>query len=314
MDTFLVTGGAGFIGSHLCDRLLAEGNRVVAIDDMSTGSLANLRDARGYGPRFTFYRMDVRAQGIGALVERHHPNVLVHLAALPGPRAGADPAASASVGVLGLLGLLEAAVVSGTRKVVLASSASVYGDARQVPLKETAHSGARPVTPTAIAKKVAAEYLRFFERSRGLQQTVVILPAVYGPRQDSQAATGVVARFAGAMLAQQRPVVLGDGNQTRDFLFVSDAVHALALSCQEGSGRTVNVGTGLETSVNGLFRMLADITGFRGEPAFGPLPWGEVRRSALDAGLANRVLGWRPWTHLEDGLRETVAWLRDQRG
>jgi UDP-glucose 4-epimerase len=312
MSTYLVTGAAGFVGSHLCDRLLAEGKRVVGLDDLSTGRIANLVEARSYGGRFTFYTMDIRAEGIRTLIERHQPEVIMHLAAQPSVhKALADPVIDASVNVMGLLNLLEGAARSGVRKVVVASSDSIYGEQRKIPVKETARKGSRPLSPYGVAKKAAEDYLAYYARYRQVDYTVLVLANVYGPRQDPEREAGVVAVFASKMLGRESPTIFGDGNQTRDYVFVDDVVHALALSAEQGSGRLLNIGTGLETSVNMIYRLLAQITGFGGEPARGPLPRGDVLRSALDAQMAGEEIGWRPWTHLEDGLRETVAYLRE---
>ena len=313
MSTVMVTGGAGFIGSHLSDRLLAEGHRVVAVDDLSTGRIANLGEARGYGKDFTFYNMDIRAEGFRTLFDRHRPEVVLHLAAQSGVRPSMqDPARDASINVMGLLNLLESSAGSGVRKLVFASSGgTIYGEPRRLPVKETAMSGSHPLSPYGITKKLAEDYLRFYHRYRGLDFTALALGNVYGPRQDPNGEAGVVAIFAAKMLAGETPTINGDGNQTRDYVFVDDAVHAFALAMERASGRLVNVGTGLETSVNGLFRMLAEITGFGGQPLYGPLPGGELRRICLDIELAQEALGWRPWTHLEDGLKETVAFMRE---
>jgi UDP-glucose 4-epimerase len=308
-----VTGGAGFIGSHLCDRLLAEGHRVIAIDDLSTGRIANLAEARGYGQSFTFFNADVRSDGLLALFERHRPEVVMHLAAQPGVRPSLeDPIRDASVNLMGLLNVLECCGRTGVRKVVFASSGgTIYGEPRKVPVKESAASGSRPTSPHGIAKKASEDYLRFYERYRGVDYTALALGNVYGPRQDPHGEAGVVAIFAAGMLAGEAPTIFGDGNQTRDFVFIDDTVHAFALAAGErASGKLLNVGTGLETSVNGLYRMLAEIVGFEGEARSGPLPAGELRRIALDNALAAQALGWKPWTHLEDGLRETIAYLK----
>jgi UDP-glucose 4-epimerase len=310
VTTILVTGGAGFIGSHLCDRFLAEGHRVVAVDDLSTGRIANLTEARGYGNEFTFFNMDIRAEGLLSLFERHHPEVLVHLAAQAAVSSSVqDPVRDAAINVMGLLNLMECCVKTGVRKVVYAASGgTLYGEARKLPVKETA-SG-RPVSPYGISKKVGIDYLSFYERQHGIAFTALALANVYGPRQDPHGEAGVVAIFASTMLAGRAPTIHGDGNQTRDYVFVDDVVHAFALSAERGDGRLVNVGTGLETSVNGLYRMLAEITRFTGEPSHGPARPGDLRRNALDISMANDVLQWRPWTHLQDGLGETVAYLR----
>jgi UDP-glucose 4-epimerase len=195
------------------------------------------------------------------------------------------------------------------RKVVYAASGgTLYGEPRKLPVKETA-SG-KPVSPYGISKKTGIEYLAFYERYRGVAYSALALANVYGPRQDPHGEAGVVSIFASKMLNGEAPTIFGDGNQTRDYVFVDDTVHAFALAADRGDGRLVNVGTALETSVNGIFRLLADVTGFSGEPAHGPVRPGDLRRNALDPALANEVLGWRPWTHLEDGLAETVSFMR----
>ena len=313
MTTFLVTGAAGFIGSHLCDRLLAEGKRVVGVDDLSKGRIANLVESRSYGGQFTFYTMDVRAEGIRTILERHQPEVVMHLAAQSSVRSSLeDPIQDAGVNVMGLLNLMEGASRAGVRKVVFASSGgTIYGEQRRIPIKETARKGSRPTSPYGVAKKVAEDYLAFYARYRRVDYTVLALANVYGPRQDPEGEAGVVAIFAGRMLRSEAPVIFGDGNQTRDYVFVDDAVHAFSLAADAASGQLLNVGTGLEASVNMVYRLLAGITGFAGAPARGPLPPGELLRNALDNELAAAELGWKPWTHLEDGLGETVAFLRE---
>ncbi len=307
MSTVLVTGGAGFIGSRLCGRMLAEGKRVVAIDDLSTGRIANISDSREYGPRFTFYNVAVNAEGLTGLFERHAPDVVMHLADLT--ERNTPPTAAAEVGTIGLLNVLEASARAGVKKLVFASGWSIYGEARRFPVKETALWGARPLTPTAIAKRHAEDHLRYYERYRGLAFTSLVLGTVYGPHQDPLAG-GVVGAMTARLLLGEPAIVTGDGNQTRDFVFVDDAVHAFSLAADRGEGRTLNIGTGVESSVNGVLRMLCGITQFSEPPQTGPLPTGEVRRSVLDNEAAERELGWKPWTHLEDGLRETVAYLR----
>jgi UDP-glucose 4-epimerase len=312
VTTILVTGGAGFIGSHLCDRLLAEGHRVIAVDDLSTGRIANLTEARGYGNEFTFFNMDVRAEGLLSLFERHRPEVVMHLAAQAAVATSMDdPVFDASVNVMGSLNILECSSRTGVRKVVYAASGgTLYGEPRKLPVKETALSSARPASPYGISKKVVIEYLSFYERFHGIEWTALALANVYGPRQDPHGEAGVIAIFSSTMLTGRAPTVFGDGNQTRDYVFVDDTVHAFALAADRGAGRLVNVGTAVETSVNGLYRMLSEITRFVGSPGFGPTRPGDLRRSALDVVLAEEVLGWKPWTYLEDGLAETVSFMR----
>jgi UDP-glucose 4-epimerase len=312
VTTVLVTGGAGFIGSQLADRLLAEGHRVVSVDDLSTGRIANLVEARGYGKEFSFFNMDVRSDGMTALFERHRPEVVFHLAAQSGVRPSLeDPVHDASVNIMGLLNVLEATVHVGGRKVIYAASGgSMYGEPRRLPVKESAAQGSRPLSPYGVSKKVGVDYLGFYQRYRGLDFTALALGNVYGPRQDPTGEAGVIAIFTSKMLAGEAPAIFGDGNQTRDYVFIDDTVHAFVQAIDRGSGKVVNIGTGLETSVNHLYRLLSEITGFTGEPDKGPLPPGELRRIALDISSAPSAIAWKPWTHLEDGLKETVAYLR----
>ncbi len=236
----------------------------------------------------------------------------MHLAAQAGVRPSIeDPVHDASVNIMGTLNVLECCVKTGVRKIVYAASGgTIYGEPKKIPVKESAAGGARPLSPYGVSKKAAVDYLAFYERYRGIEYTALALANVYGPRQDPQGEGGAVAIFSSKMLAGETPTIFGDGNQTRDYVFIDDVVHAFSLAAEKGNGRLVNIGTGVETSVNVLYRMLADITGFSGQPAKGSSPVGELRRSALDNKLAVEALGWKPWTHLEDGLGETVAYLK----
>jgi UDP-glucose 4-epimerase len=310
--TVLVTGAAGFVGSHVCDRLLAEGRRVIAVDDLSTGRIANLGEARSYGKDFSFEHFDIQAEGLAALFDRHHPEVVMHLAAQSSVSvATGDPGLDAQVNILGTLNVLRCAVTAGTGKIVYAASGgTIYGEQRRLPVKETAAAGSRPLSAYGISKKAAGDYLWLYQRFKAIDHTQLALANVYGPRQDPKGEAGVIAIFSGRMLKGERCTINGDGNQTRDYVFVADVADAFSRAIDRGSGKLINIGTGLETSVNLLHRMLAEICGIEEDPEFGPLPAGEVKRSALDVSLAEQELGWRPWTHLEDGLGETVAYLK----
>ncbi|MGI8616963.1 MAG: NAD-dependent epimerase/dehydratase family protein [Actinomycetota bacterium] len=308
----LVTGGAGFVGSHLCDRLLAEGHRVVAVDDLATGREVNLAGALEQGEEFTFTEMDVRSQGLLEVFTRHRPDVVMHLAAQAGVRPSLeDPDHDASVNVMGTLNVLRCATAVGSRKIVYAASGgTLYGEPASVPVGESAADGAHPESPYGISKKVVLEYLSFYSRQRGLDSTSLALGNVYGPRQDPTGEAGVIAIFASSMLAGETPTIFGDGEQTRDYVYVEDTVEAFAAAMDRASGEIVNIGTGLETSVNALHALLAEIVGSAAEPAYGPQPDGELRRIALDNSLAASVLGWSPRTDLSSGLARTVDHLR----
>jgi UDP-glucose 4-epimerase len=312
VSTFLVTGGAGFIGSHLCDRLLAEGKRVVAVDDLTTGRIASLAVARGYGQQFTFHNMDIRLEELRTVFERHRPEVVMHLAAQASvPASVDDPQRDASINVMGLLNVLECAAATGTRKVVFAASGgTLYGEAKSLPLKEAARTRARPISPYGISKAIALDYLSFYQRTRGLDYAALALANIYGPRQDPFGEAGVVAIFAAQMLAGETPTIFGDGEQTRDFVFVDDTVHAFSLAAERAAGAVLNVGTGVETSVNDLYALIAAAGQFKGRPRYGPERPGDLRRSALDPAAADKELSWRPWTSLEEGLKATVESLR----
>jgi len=312
VTTYLVTGAAGFLGSHLCDRLLAEGKRVVGVDDLSYGRIANLAEARSYGQQLTFHTIDVRHPELRAIFERYHPEVVMHLAAQASVAVSMkDPVLDASINLIGLLNVLECAADTGTRKVVFAASGgTLYGEPKVLPIKENVRHRSRPASPYGISKAVAIPYLEFYRRTRGLDYTALALANVYGPRQDPHGEAGVVAIFSARMLDGDSPTIFGDGEQTRDYVFVDDTVHAFALAGDRGSGAVLNVGTGVETSVNQLFKALSAITGFRGGARYGPRREGDLRRNALDVELAARELGWKPWTQLREGLKATVDWFR----
>jgi UDP-glucose 4-epimerase len=308
----LVTGGAGFVGSHLCDRLLAEGHPVVAVDDLATGRRENLADAFEHGEAFAFSEVDVRTESLLDVFTRHQPDVVMHLAAQAGVRPSLeDPDHDASVNVMGTLNVLKCASTVGSRKVVYAASGgTLYGEPKSVPVPEPAADGAHPESPYGISKKVVLEYLSFYSRQRGLDFTALALGNVYGPRQDPTGEAGVIAIFASSMLAGTSATIFGDGEQTRDYVYVQDTVDAFVAAMDRASGEIVNIGTALETSVNTLHAMLADIIGARSVPTYGPQPEGELRRIALDNTLAESVLGWSPKTDLSSGLARTVEHLR----
>jgi UDP-glucose 4-epimerase len=309
----LVTGGAGFIGSTLADRLLSEGYNVDVVDDLSTGSLGNLADARAQrSGRFRFHRLDVRAPAIVDLIVHRRPEIIFHLAAQADVRVSvARPALDAEVNILGSLNVFQGALSAGTAKIVFAGSGgTLYGVPEGLPVRE-GHPQ-RPASPYGVAKKAIGDYLHYYREIHGLEYTVLALANVYGPRQDPHGEAGVVAIFAGKLLSRERPTIFGDGEQTRDFVFVDDVVDAFHRSAEKAGGLIVNIGTGQETSVQQLFDAMARTTGFKDPAHYAPARAGELQRSALDPGRAAIHLGWKPWTPLDEGLRKTLEWFRQR--
>jgi UDP-glucose 4-epimerase len=293
----LVVGGAGFIGSHLVDRLLAEEHRVDVVDDLSTGSLANLATARGFAAgALKFHHLDVRAEGLDELIGRREPEIIVHLAALP-PGLGDRVAVEGAI--VGTLNLLEAACRSGAEKVVVALPAALlYGDvpARELPVKEG--RAWEPRSVRGVAARTIADLLAVYRAERGLEFTALALTNVYGSRQ--RAEDGVVARFAAAAAAGERAELHGDGRQTRDFVFIDDAVDAFVRAASRGSGLVVNIGTGTQTTIRELHDL---VVGGDGPAPRSTAPRiGDTGRFAVSPVRARIHLAWEPWTALAAGL------------
>jgi UDP-glucose 4-epimerase len=317
----MVTGAAGFIGSHLVDRLLHEGEDVIAVDNLSSGSLANLADARrSRSGKFSFQRVDITSSALAELIKRHKPEVIFHLAAQVDVRKSlADPLHDAMVNIFGTLNLLHAAEQNGVSKVVFTSSGGcIYGEPgeERLPVTETQVylPEAMPESPYGVSKKVVLDYLRYFKAIKGLDYTALALSNVYGPRQEPAAEVGlegqVVAIFSRKMLAGRPATIYGDGKQTRDFVYVDDVVAAFVAARDKGSGELINIGSGVELSVNELFARLAELTASRFEPQYAPARPGELQRIVIDASKAGEVLDWKPRVGLEDGLKQTVAYFK----
>lgn len=303
----LVAGGAGFLGSNLVDRLLAEGHQVDVVDDLSTGSLANLADARrSRDGRFTFNQLDVRASSVGDLMMRLRPDVVFHLVTAP-PQV--EVVAGAEVAVTGGLRLLEGARRCGAHKLVYACSGAVYGhpDPGDLPLRE-GHSQ-RPVTLAGVGEKATLDYLYAYRETHNLEYTALVLGHVYGPRQP---VGPVVSTFAARLVRGEECVIYGTGGVTRDFVYVDDAVDALARAAERGGGLVVNIGTGRETAVRDLYRAMAAAAGVEAAALRGPGRPEEVRRFCLDPGRASIHLGWKAFTSLGDGTATLIDWHRSR--
>lgn len=309
----VVTGGAGFIGSNLVDALLEKGHTVTVVDNLSTGKFENLlkvKDAAREN-RFSFLQVDIREQALRAAFVGREQDAVIHLAAQPDVRFSVrNPVEDADVNILGTVNLLKTAVDNGVKRFIYTSSGGcVYGEPESLPVDEGAPR--RPDSPYGVSKNVAEEYIRYYRRSKGLSFCTLALANVYGPRQNPFGEAGVVAIFIGKMLAGESPVIYGDGEQTRDFVYVDDVVEAYLSALDKGEEDFINIGTAEETSVNRLYRMLAEILGFEGEPRYAPPREGELEHIALAVGLAEKVLGWRPRTPLHEGLSRTVEWYRE---
>ena len=312
----VVTGGAGFIGSALVDRLVARGDDVLIIDDLSTGSTDNLADARAAGSGTMELAVDdIGEAGTAELVAGHRPDVVFHLAAQTDVRLSVDaPVSDARTNVIGMLRVLDGAHAGGARKVVFASSGgTIYGEADPALLPFDEDTPQRPLSPYGVAKLAGGLYLDVYRALHGLAGTTLALANVYGPRQDPKGEAGVVAIFAGRLLSGQPCTVFGTGEQTRDFVYVDDVTDALLTAAERADGQLLNIGTGVEISVNDLYRTMAGMVGGPNDPVRGSARPGELDRSALDPTRAAGELGWRPVTGLDDGLRATLDWFSDRR-
>ena len=300
----LVTGAAGFIGSHVVDRLLDDGHTVFAVDDMSSGREESLARALDAGARLE--KLDVRSDDFRSFVRAASPDAVIHLAAQVDVRKSVrDPMQDADQNIVGTLSVFEAARAAGTRRIVIASSGgTIYGEPSTLPVAEDAPT--RPVVPYGISKRVLDDYASFYRSSAGIVTLLLAMGNVYGPRQDPHGEAGVVAIFLGRMVRGEQPVIYGDGTQVRDYVYVADVVDAFARGLGSSADGVLNIGTGVGTSVLDLFRTCARTVGYPGEPVFEAARPGEIQASILSIERAARTLGWSPATALADGLRVTA--------
>jgi len=304
----LVTGGAGFIGSHVAEATIAQGHTVDVLDDLSSGRRENVPTEP------TLHVHDIRSTEAAELVADQSYDVLIHHAAQMDVRRSVEaPGFDADVNIRGFLNLMEAGRENGLQTVILASTGgAIYGEPDYTP-QDRDHP-CRPVSPYGITKLAAEKYLRFYREQHGIRSVSLRYANVYGPRQNAQGEAGVVAIFSRQMITGEQPVIYGSGEQTRDYVYVGDVVRANLAALDHEETGVFNVGTGRETSVNELFRMIRAETGVDVDKAHGSAKPGEQQRSVLGYEDTKQSLGWEPSVSLEEGLSRTVEWFREQWG
>jgi UDP-glucose 4-epimerase len=300
----LVTGGAGFIGSHIVDAYIGEGHNVVVVDDLSSGVKENLNS------KAIFYQADIRSEEIIDIFKRHSPDVVNHHAAqMDVRRSVADPKYDAGINVIGGLNIFEAARETGIKKIVFASTGgAIYGEQDYFPADE--NHPVRPLSPYGITKLITEKYLHYYREVYGIQHVVLRYANVYGPRQNPHGEAGVVAIFAKKMLQGEVPIINGDGKQTRDYTYVGDVVKANLLALNYTGSNVFNIGTGIETDVTQLFTILRFLLNPSCPEHHGPAKMGEQMRSVISAAKIQRELGWSPSVPLSDGLKLAAEFFK----
>jgi len=303
----LVTGGAGFIGSHIVDKLIEKGFEVFIIDNLSTGKRENINE------KAKFVCGDINDERLlNNLFKENNFSYIFHLAAqISVSNSVREPVKDAQVNIIGSLKLIKKSIESGVKKIIFSSTGgAIYGEAETFPTTEEVFP--KPVSPYAIAKFSVENYLRFAKREFGLNYTILRYSNVYGPRQDPCGEAGVVAIFSSRMLQNKNTIIFGDGKYIRDYVFVSDVAQANIKAMENGDGRIFNISTAKGTSVIELFQILKELTGYRKAPFYKPEREGDVRKSVLSYEKAKRELKWEPKINIDEGLKSTVEWFKEK--
>lgn len=300
----LVTGGAGFIGSHLADSLIERGDEVVVVDNLATGFKENIN------PCARFYQLSIGDEGLAEVFERERPEIVSHHAAqMDLRRSVAEPIFDAQENIMGSLNVILNSVRFGVQKLIYASSGgAVYGEAQYLPVDE--NHPINPISQYGVSKHTVEHYLHLYCHQYGLNYVILRYPNVYGPRQNPFGEAGVIAIFARHMLRGERPTIFGPGDKTRDYTHVSDVVEANLLAMERGRNAIYNIGTGIETSDKEIFDVLAEALGYQGTPLYAPSRQGEIQRICLSWSKAQKELGWRSKLPLKEGILKTVAYYR----
>jgi UDP-glucose 4-epimerase len=309
LKKILVTGGAGFIGSHLVDALIERGHRVVVIDNLSTGKKENINK------KAKFYKIDICSPRIVEIFKKEKPGIVFHFAAQINVRKSVeDPLFDAKINILGSLNVIQNFVQLPTSNfqppifIFASTGGAIYGEAKKIPTPED--YPADPISPYGIAKLTVENYLKFYKENFGLKFISLRFSNVYGPRQDPKGEAGVVAIFIEKLLKRERPTIFGNGNQTRDFIFVEDVVSACLKAMEyKGEKEIFNIGTGIETSINELYEIISKLLKTKVKPKYAPGKPGDLKRSCLDISLAKRELEWKPKYNLKEGLKKTIEWM-----
>ena len=302
----VVTGGAGFIGSHVVDAYINQGYDVIVIDNLKTGTRKNINS------KARFYMRDIKdAEGVLEIFEKEKPDVVNHHAAQMNVRRSIeDPKEDAETNIIGLINVLNAAVKTKVKRIIFISSGgAIYGQTTSIPTKETTMP--QPLSPYGLSKYVGEQYLQLYHSLYQIPYVILRYANVYGQRQNPEGEAGVIAIFINKIIKNQEPIIFGDGEQTRDYMHVKDVVEANVLALSKGTNNTVNIGTGVQTSVNKLFSTMKKEINFPKSPIYQKEITGEVRHGALDSNKAKEILYWTPKIKIEQGIKETIKAMRE---